>query len=73
MKDLREVTGKLKLVKRLNGSYYGNPRYLVEINGVEYSTKVDASLGHGIPNHWDKIVTAMVGTHYNVSSIQSIN
>jgi hypothetical protein len=73
MKDLREVTGKLKLVKRLNSSYFGNPRYLVEINEVLYSTTPDASLSYGISNHWDKIVTATVGTHYNVSSIQSIN
>ena len=69
MKDIKTITGTLTIVKRLKSSYYGNPRFLIAIDGVEYSTQPDASLGYSADNYTDKMVMAQVGEYYNKPTI----
>ena len=69
MKDLKTISGKLEIVKRLKSSYYGNPRFLISIDGVEYSTQPDASFGYAVENYANKDVMAQVGTYYGKLSI----
>lgn len=72
MKNITQHTGTLNIVKRLPGSYYGNPRYLVRIDGFTCKTIVDSSLGYSITNHDGKQVTATIGTHYGTAHINTL-
>jgi len=66
MNKTHNVKGKLNIIKRLKGSYSGNPKYLVELIGktsccgVLFQTETDAMLGYGITNYDNKFVNAEV-------------
>ena len=66
MNKTHNVKGKLNIIKRLKGSYSGNPKYLVELIGktaccgVLFQTETDAMLAYGITNYRDKFVNAEV-------------
>jgi len=72
MKNITRHTGILTVVERLASSYHGNPRYLVNVDGYTARTMVDASLGYGITNFDGKKVSATLGTHYGILSIESV-
>lgn len=59
---MHQVTGTLRIVRRLPSSFNGNPRYLVDINGEDYRTAPDAMLAYGIERFDQKRVTAEVRT-----------
>lgn len=62
---MKIIKGKLKIIKRLQGSINGNPRYLVTVDGIECRTCPDSSLGYAITNYDNKEVSAEVKMHYN--------
>ncbi len=72
MKNITRHTGKLEIVQREKSSFYGNPRYLVMVDGYTAKTMPDSSLGYSITNFDGKIVTCEIGTHYGVRSIQNV-
>ena len=65
-------TGILEIVKRLDSSLNGNPRFLVSIDGIEARTVPDASLGYAIQNHEGNYVTARIGTYRGRASIVEV-
>ena len=72
MKNRETYTGILTVVNRLPSSAMGNPRYLVEVNGVQAATTVDAMLGYGITNYDGKPVTTVFGMHYGRFSVDTV-
>ena len=69
----KRVTGKLRVVGRLQSSKNGNPRFLVEIDGHGiYRTRPDSGLAYSIQNHDGRVVTATVGEHYGKMVIANI-
>ena len=72
MKNVTQHTGKLEIVKRLESSYYGNPRFLVRLDGWTCKTKVDSALGYSIQNYAGEIVTAEIGTYYGSPHIENV-
>lgn len=69
MKNITRHTGKLEIVQRLESSLYGNPRYLVRIDGVTCKTQPNSVLGYGITNDEGKTVTAEIGTYYGSAHV----
>ena len=63
MRDMTTHTGKLEIVQRLPSSKYGNPRWLVRVDGWTCRTKPDCSLGYSITNLHGKTVRATIGTY----------
>lgn len=53
-KKLQQYNGKIQIVKRLNSSVNGNPRFLIELIDLNYyetlETKSDASYCYNIEN-----------------------
>jgi hypothetical protein len=72
MKNITQHTGTLNIVRRLESSYFGNPRYLVEVDGVQFKTGVDSMFGYSITNFEGKPVKVTIGTHYNNLTLNSI-
>jgi hypothetical protein len=72
MQNITLHTGILKVIKRLPSSYFGNPRFLVWIDGVNCKTAVDSMLGYAIQNFDNKEVVATIGTHYGVATLNSV-
>lgn len=72
MKNITQHTGTLEMIKRLPQSENGNPRYLVRLDGFECRTAPDDSLGYSLPNHFDKEITAHIGTHYGKPTICNV-
>jgi len=72
MKNISQHTGMLKIIKRLDSSYCGNPRYLLSIDGVTCRTAVDSMFGYSVTNHDGKEVIATIGTHYNTATLNSL-
>ena len=72
MKNITRHTGILHVMERLDNSYYGNPRYLISIDGWQCKTGVDSSHAYGITNYEGKKVTATIGTHYNAATLNTI-
>lgn len=54
MEKLQQYNGKIQIVKRLNNSVNGNPRFLIELEDLEHyetvETKSDASYCYNIEN-----------------------
>ncbi len=72
MKNITLHKGKLDILHRLPSSYFGNPRYLVRVDGFTCRTQVDAMLGYSITN-WDgQNVVATIGTHYGQATINTL-
>ena len=73
MKNISRHEGTLRIVSRLPSSVNGNPRYLIEVGGYKARTRVDSSLGYVITNYEGKPVTAILGSHYGLTHVQSIH
>ena len=71
MKNLTQHKGVLKIIKRLPNSYYGNPRFLLSVDGFECVTQVDAMLGYGVQNYDGREVNATIGTHYGKATLNT--
>jgi len=72
MKNITQHTGKLEVIKRLKSSYFGNPRYLIKIDGFTCKTAVDSSYGYSVTNHDGKQVYATIGTHYGSATLNTL-
>ena len=72
MRGLFTTTGKLKVLDRLANSRNGNPRFLIMIGDCVCSTPVDSSYGYSITNHEGKQVSAEIGIHYGISTLNTI-
>jgi hypothetical protein len=72
MKNLSTHTGTLEVIKRLPSSYFGNPRYLLSINGVTCKTAVDSSYGYAVTNFDGKQVQATIGSHYGTTTLNTL-
>lgn len=67
------ITGKLTIIKRLPMSNNGNPRYLMDIGGIECQTTVDSGLAYVVPNFTQQTVVATIAPHYGKTSLININ
>ena len=65
--------GKLTIIKRLPMSKDGNPRYLMDIGGIECQTTVDSALAYMVPNFTQQTVTATIAPHYGKASLINLN
>lgn len=72
MKNVSRHVGTLTIVTRLPSSRNGNPRYLVQVNGVTCRTPVDSPLGYSITNFEGKQVTATIGTYRELPTLNTI-
>jgi hypothetical protein len=72
MKNITRHEGKLEILKRLDNSYNGNPRFLISINGFTCKTAVDSMLAYGITNYENREVIATIGTHYGTATLDSL-
>jgi hypothetical protein len=72
MKMVTVHKGILEIVKRLPSSKAGNPRFMVRLDGYTAATLVDSMDGYEVQNLGGKMVTAEIGTHYGVRSIQYV-
>ena len=73
MRSITYHTGILEYVERLPNSYYGNPRYLVRIDGYEARSMPDSMEAYGdIPNNFGQRVSCELGTHYGKCHIRNI-
>lgn len=72
MKNISRHTGKLDVIKRLPSSRNGNPRYLLRIAGYTCRTAPDAGIAYAITNYDGKTVTALIGSHYGVATLDTI-
>lgn len=72
MRNISRHIGTLTVLKRLPSSVNGNPRYLMDINGVTCCTAVDSSYGYAVTNFDGKQVEATIGTHYNAATLNSL-
>jgi len=81
MKNITRHTGKIRLIERLNNSYFCNPQYILAIMdspnkdlGWTFRTPKDSMLGYQIENYIDKDidVTITIGTHYRTTMLNSI-
>lgn len=69
MKNVSHHVGTLRILSRLPSSRYGNPRFLVDVAGYVCRTTPDSSMGYGVQNLEGKTVSAYIGTHYGVQSL----
>jgi hypothetical protein len=72
MKNITTQIGKLRIIKRLPSSVLGNPRYLVDINGLTCRTAPDSAHGYNVQKLDGKDVHAAVGTHYGHTTINTL-
>ena len=56
MKNHTQLTAPLladdRIVKRLRNSVNGNPRFIVTLNGIEYTTSSDSMCNYDVENIW---------------------
>jgi len=57
---MEKITGTLNVIKKLPLSRMGNPKYRIEINGIQFETRTNASIGYSITNFDNKKVIATV-------------
>lgn len=77
MKNVKEYTGELRIIKRMKNSPNGNPRYVIAIlnengKGPECRTRPDDMLSYGLPNYEGQTVTVAIGTHYGINTLSDI-
>ena len=72
MKNITNHRGNLEVIKRLDSSANGNPRYLLRVDGWTCRTAVDSSHGYSVTNYDGKQVRATIGTHYGVATRESV-
>ena len=73
MKNITQHTGELKIITRLPSSYFGNPRFLISVDGFTCKTKVDSKHGYSVQNYEGKKVTVSIGSHYGSATLNTIN
>lgn len=77
------LAGRLVAAKRMRNSHYGNPRWMLTIEGLdgerhEVRTKVDASLGYEVENllhpmHAGKVLAFMIDGRGNAARVTGQN
>lgn len=72
MKNIKQHSGILNIIRRENNSVNGNPRYLCFVDGVSFYTAPDSMHGYGITNFKGKPVTVTVGTYYGKATLNTI-
>jgi hypothetical protein len=72
MKNITRHTGTLELVKRLNNSASGNPRFQLRCDGWTFITQPDCMVAYMIENYIGKRVIVTVGTHYGKCQLKSL-
>lgn len=77
MKNISRHYGKLKIVKRLQNSRNGNPKFKCAIVdqsdcGFSFVTPTDSMFGYSIQNYEDKQVEVTLGTFRNACTLNSI-
>jgi hypothetical protein len=72
MRNITAHTGTLRILKRLDSSPNGNPRYLISIDGFTCKTMVDSMHAYEVPNFIGIEVTATIGTHYKQVTLNTI-
>jgi hypothetical protein len=72
MKNITQHEGVLRVLERLPNSFYGNPRYLISIDGFKCKTPVDSSYGYSVTNYNGKVVGATIGTHYRTATLKAL-
>jgi len=73
MKNITKHTGILQVIERdSNSGSNGNPRYVVMLDGYTCRTAIDSSLGYSITNYNNKKVSAYIGTHYGIVTIEGM-
>ena len=72
MRNLTVHTGTLNIIRRLESSSNGNPRYLLSIDGFTCRTMVDAMHGYEVTNYDGREVSATIGTHYRKSTLNTL-
>ena len=73
MRNITAHVGELKIITRMDSSYYGNPRFLISVDGFKCVTGVDSMHGYSIQNYEGKTVRATIGTHYNRATLNSVD
>ena len=73
MKNTTRHTGTLRIVERdRNNGRNGNPRYVCTLDGITCRTAIDSSIGYSLPNYDGKVVSALIGTHYGMVTIEGV-
>jgi len=72
MRNITQHKGKLEIIERLPNSFFGNPRYLISIDGFTCKTPVDSSYGYSVTNYENKEVLATIGTHYKTATLNTL-
>lgn len=75
MKDAKTVIGSISSIERMKNSVYGNPRFMVVINGEIYYTAPNSMLGYSIQNYANQQITVKITAklYRNKMTIQTIN
>jgi len=72
MRNITSHVGELKIINRMESSYYGNPRFLISIDGIKCVTGVDSMFGYSVQNYDGKMVNARIGIHYNRATLYEV-
>ena len=72
MKNIETYTGKLQMVKRLNNTYYGNARLILDVDGKRFFTKRDCSTTFDAQNLLMDQVRVRIGEHYGKPTLDHI-
>lgn len=72
MKNITRHTGILNIIRREPSSRNGNPRYLLQVDGITCYTAPDTMIAYGITNHDGKQVEATIGTYYGKPTIHTV-
>ena len=72
MKNVTSHTGILEIVKRMDNSVNGNPRFMLRCDGWTFCTQPDSGIAYEIENYVGKMVTVHIGTHYGRCQLKSL-
>ena len=72
MKNVTSHTGILEIVKRMDNSVNGNPRFMLRCDGWTFCTQPDCMVAYMIENYEGKMVTVHIGTHYGRCQLKSL-
>lgn len=61
--------GILEILSRLPNSPYGNPRYLLKVDGWTCRTSPDSALAYRLPNYDGQTVTATIKMYYGYATL----
>lgn len=72
MKNVTSHTGILEIVKRMDNSVNGNPRFMLRCDGWTFCTQPDSGIAYEIENYVGRVVTVLIGTHYGRCQLKSL-